>query len=61
MLVGMGGSGRQCLSKLAAALSNFDIFQIEVTKSYGIAEWREDLKVLHLFNHSYSEPHLTVG
>ncbi|XP_065670290.1 dynein axonemal heavy chain 12 isoform X3 [Hydra vulgaris] len=46
MLVGMGGSGRQSLCKLAAAISSFKIFQIEVSKNYGIVEWREDLKKL---------------
>ena len=36
------------LSKLATAIADYEVFQIEITKSYGKAEWRDDLKKMML-------------
>lgn len=44
LLLGVGGSGRQSLSKMATFISYYKLFQIEVIKGYGMRSWREDLK-----------------
>lgn len=44
LLVGIGGSGRSSVAKLATFISQYELFQIELTKNYGWAEWRDDLK-----------------
>nr|CAD7395754.1 unnamed protein product [Timema poppensis] len=47
LLVGIGGSGRQSVSRLAAYLCEYTVFQIEVTKNYRLQEFKEDLKSLY--------------
>lgn len=44
LTVGIGGSGRASATKLAAFMSDYELFQIEITKTYTFTDWREDVK-----------------
>lgn len=44
LLVGVGGSGRKSLSRLATYVADLTCFSIEITKAYRLTEFREDMK-----------------
>ncbi|XP_023561192.1 dynein heavy chain 9, axonemal [Octodon degus] len=48
LLVGVGGSGKQSLTRLAAFLSSMEVFQITLRKGYQISDFKVDLASLCL-------------
>lgn len=47
LIVGIGGHGRQSLSRLASSICGYYVFEIEVNKRYKKADFREDLKKVY--------------
>ncbi|XP_060831781.1 dynein axonemal heavy chain 1-like [Bombus pascuorum] len=44
LLLGMGGSGRQSLTRLASNMQDYACFQIELSSAYTSSDWRDDIK-----------------
>ncbi|XP_078721925.1 dynein axonemal heavy chain 11 [Lampetra fluviatilis] len=48
LLVGVGGSGKQSLARLAAFIGGLDVFQVTLRKGYSVQDLRGDIAGLYL-------------
>ena len=48
LLVGVGGSGKQSLTRLAASVSGLEVFQIQLRKGYSVTDLKTDLAQLYI-------------
>ncbi|KAL4716928.1 hypothetical protein ACJJTC_012739, partial [Scirpophaga incertulas] len=48
LLVGVGGSGKQSLSRLAAFISSLEVLQIQLKKGYGVSDLKNELSGLYI-------------
>nr|SYZ35238.1 PtDNAH9b [Paramecium tetraurelia] len=56
LLVGVGGSGKQSLTKLAAFIMTYTLFMITISSNYGMNDLRTDLQLLYQKSGVKDEP-----
>lgn len=48
LLIGVGGSGKQSLARLAAYISSLNVYQIQIRRGYGISDLKTDISNLFM-------------
>ncbi|KAM7359981.1 dynein beta chain, ciliary isoform 2-T2 [Cochliomyia hominivorax] len=48
LLVGVGGSGKQTLARLASFISSFSVFQIQIKRGFSLTDMREEIATLYM-------------
>ncbi|XP_039273758.2 dynein axonemal heavy chain 3-like isoform X3 [Styela clava] len=48
LLIGIGGSGRKSACRLSTFMADYELYQIEITRTYSFNDWREDIKKMML-------------
>ena len=47
MLVGVGGSGKQSLTRLASFICGYDVIQLQISSSFSVSDLKESLKEMY--------------
>lgn len=47
LLVGVGGSGKKCITRLASFTAECEVYEITVARGYNEQSFRDDLKTLY--------------
>lgn len=48
LLVGVGGSGKQSLSRLSSFICQYGLFMIMISSSYGVNDLKDDLRKMYM-------------
>jgi dynein heavy chain, axonemal len=48
LLVGVGGSGKQSLTKLTSYIHSYEIFRIVVASNYGVNDLKTDIQTMFM-------------
>lgn len=43
LLIGLGGNGRQSLTRLSSFIMDYDLYQVEVNKSFTLDMWKQEM------------------